>query len=375
MIARTEGSRETGHTLDYNEQKLKQAKALFLGALNYWQDPQALTRDDKLSRLHALNIRNKRVKVHTAHISLNFHPDDVISDRQMKIIAAGFLKRIGFADQPALLYRHVDAGHPHCHIVTTNIRPNGKRISNDLRAPSKLRAFCKQLEQTHQLVPAMEYAPDGSRIHRPADPGLPRALKYGQHATKTEIEKVLKHVLKKDTYTSLDQLNHLLRPYNVMADRGSKESNLYRNRGLYYRLLDSNGKKIGAPIKASAFEDRPTLKNLEKKFAENLLSLYLQKTQKEPELVQHSITAEENSITREEKRLTAAIPQPAEQPRSRRLPIEPRQEEPLRPEPQRRRLPIEPRQQQSQLPEPQRRRLPIEPRPVKEHDHHHGHSL
>jgi len=42
----------------------------------------------------------------------------------MTTIATGFMERIGFAEQPWLTYRHVDAAHPHMHIVTTNIQPD-----------------------------------------------------------------------------------------------------------------------------------------------------------------------------------------------------------------------------------------------------------
>lgn len=39
--------------------------------------------------------------------------------------------------------------------------------------------------------------------------------------------------------------------------------------GLVYRILDENGKPIGVPIKASAFYNKPTLKFLEVKYAQN----------------------------------------------------------------------------------------------------------
>ncbi|MGI8583448.1 MAG: relaxase/mobilization nuclease domain-containing protein [Chitinophagaceae bacterium] len=39
------------------------------------------------------------------------------------------MDKIGFAEQPYLVYQHLDAGHPHIHIVTTNIQQSGKRIS------------------------------------------------------------------------------------------------------------------------------------------------------------------------------------------------------------------------------------------------------
>ncbi len=38
------------------------------------------------------------------------------------------MSKIGFGDQPYLVYQHFDARHPHIHIVTTNIKSDGSRI-------------------------------------------------------------------------------------------------------------------------------------------------------------------------------------------------------------------------------------------------------
>ncbi len=70
-------------------------------------------------------------------------------------------------------------------------------------------------------------------------------------------------------YTSLPEFNPVLKLYNIVADRGDKESLMYKNGGLVYRVLDETGNKIGTPIKASEFYNKPTLRNLEKKFSIN----------------------------------------------------------------------------------------------------------
>jgi hypothetical protein len=80
---------------------------------------------------------------------------------------------------------------------------------------------------------------------------------------------VLDHVLNKFAYTSLDELNAILSLYRVRADRGREESLMYRSRGLYYRALDDNGRKIGAPIKASAFDQDWKLDYLQQRFVAN----------------------------------------------------------------------------------------------------------
>ena len=61
----------------------------------------------------------------------------------------------------------------------------------------------------------------------------------------------------------------MLKQYNVLADRGTEESIVYKKKGLYYRALDENGNKIGVPIKASLFHQKPTLTYLEQKFLLN----------------------------------------------------------------------------------------------------------
>ena len=86
MLAIPEATRDTRLTLLYNEEKLAERKAIFLGAFNYWQDDDQLTFDDKLQRFRDLSVLNERSLAQTIHISLNFHPDDELrlTDKNMK---------------------------------------------------------------------------------------------------------------------------------------------------------------------------------------------------------------------------------------------------------------------------------------------------
>ena len=61
------------------------------------------------------------------------------------------------------------------------------------------------------------------------------------------------------------ELNAVLKQYNVLADRGSDKSRIFQGGGLVYRILDEDGKPVGVPIKASDFYNKPTLKFLEEK--------------------------------------------------------------------------------------------------------------
>jgi len=94
-------------------------------------------------------------------------------------------------------------------------------------------------------------------------------VQYGKMETKRAINIVLRTVLDSYKYSSLPELNALLKLYNVSADRGTEDSRMYRNNGLMYRVLDEHGNKVGSPIKASQFFMKPTLKKLEENFKKN----------------------------------------------------------------------------------------------------------
>ncbi|MEJ7678114.1 MAG: hypothetical protein WKG06_09670 [Segetibacter sp.] len=94
-------------------------------------------------------------------------------------------------------------------------------------------------------------------------------MQYGRSEAKKAISNVLDGVLKNYKYTSLPELNSVLQDYNVLADRGSENSRVYKTQGLTYRILDEQGNKVGVPIKASDFYNKPTLTFLQERFTLN----------------------------------------------------------------------------------------------------------
>jgi hypothetical protein len=45
----------------------------------------------------------------------------MLSKEKITEIAVEYMDKIGFGEQPYLVYQHFDSGHTHLHIVTTNI--------------------------------------------------------------------------------------------------------------------------------------------------------------------------------------------------------------------------------------------------------------
>ncbi len=164
-----------------------------------------------------------------------------------------------------LLYQHHDAGHPHIHIVTTNIRRDGSKIEMNNIGRNQSEKARKAIELKFGLTQA-----EGRGQKQENELKLSiRKVQYGKMQTKRAITNVLDEVIHQYKYTSLPELNAILKLYNVMADRGKEDTTMYKKRGLVYSALDDNGNKIGTPIKASAFYSKPTLAFLEEKFKQN----------------------------------------------------------------------------------------------------------
>src|SRR6266536_1181464 len=266
MVAVIHASSSLNNALNYNEQKVKQGHGECLLAVNYPKDVEELNFYQKLCRLTNQAALNQRAKVKSVHISLNFDPSEKLPATTLKEIASVYMEKIGFGKQPYLVYEHRDAGHPHLHIVTTNIQANGRRIELHNIGRNQSEKARKEIEISFGLVQA-----DRKKMKQAYElkPVNAQKIQYGKSETRRAITNVLDAVLNNYKYTSLHELNAVLKLYNLMADRGSEDSRTYQKHGLVYRVLDSEGNKTSVPIKASLIYSNPTLKFLESKFQQN----------------------------------------------------------------------------------------------------------
>lgn len=299
MVARINTPSDITRALNYNEQKLRQGHAVLLHAGNYLKDADKLNFKEKLKRLQDLIMLNDRAKTNSLHISLNFDNADNLSAEKLIDIGNSYMNKIGFAAQPYLIYQHHDADHPHIHIVTTNIKSDGKRISLHNLGRNQSEKARKEIEKEFDLIKAE----NKQRLNYTLKPVDAQRVQYGKAETKRAITNVLNHVLPNYKYASLAELNAVLQQYNVVADRGKENSRIYNTNGLVYRVLDGKGNKVGVPIKASLIYNSPTLKSLAANFDRNDKEKQLHK-RRVMNAIDFALLKQSNSSIRE---LTSAL--------------------------------------------------------------------
>jgi hypothetical protein len=264
MVAKITSPHSVKRALNYNEKKVQNGQAVCIYAGNFLKDLGKMNFYDKLQRFQDLISLNDRAqKSNTLHISLNFQPSEKLNQKILTSIANEYMERIGFGKQPYLIYEHRDAGHPHIHIVTTNIDSTGKRIDTYNIGKLKSEVARNEIENKFGLVRATNVIQTGR--HKIDI----RKVEYGKVETKRAITKVLDEVMTRYNFNSLSSFNAILKTFNVLADRGKEGGRIHKFKGLLYYILNQKGEKVSVPIKSSLIYSKPTLERLESLFKIN----------------------------------------------------------------------------------------------------------
>jgi Relaxase/Mobilisation nuclease domain len=262
MVARLEPTLRLSRILSYNEEKVAQGQAEFIHLKNFLQNKDSITYENKFERFQRLNELNTRANIKMLHATLNFQPSEKLSNTELSAIADRYMQGLQMEKHPYLVYHHKDAKHPHIHIVTSLIRPDGSRVDTHRMANRLSEPTRKAIEQEFQLFPAQ--SPKSSPVLQPDQ--VRKITAKDELPVTQSVDRILASVNKHYHFTNLYEYNAILRAYNVTAETGSPGSKTRRHAGIYYVALDEEGNKISPPMMASQLSSRPTLPRLQHKF-------------------------------------------------------------------------------------------------------------
>ncbi len=262
MIAKIgKGSNMYGAIL-YNQQKVEKENGAVL-LLNKIPD----TMDGKYSTQYfnkcfepylSANIKTEKT---VRHISLNPDPADKVSDEQFTDMAQEYMERMGYGNQPYIVFKHTDIDRTHIHIVSTCVGINGRKIPDDYDHPRSM-SICRDLEIRYNLNKATE------QEHKQADK-IFKPVNHKNGDIKSQIASVVRHLPKYYSYSTMGSYNALLSLFNITAEEVKGERNGQTVNGLVYVALDENGYKVSNPFKASLFGKDAGVTQLQKHFEQS----------------------------------------------------------------------------------------------------------
>ena len=177
------------------------------------------------------------------HISLNPHPDDVLSDNQLADIAKEYMDKLGYGDQPFLVYKHEDIARHHIHIVSIRVDDTGKKI-NDKFEHIRSKEITRELEKKYGLHPA-------EKKQAAERPEL-KKVDYQAGDVKHQLSNTVKALASSYRFQSFTEYKALLSIYNVQAEEVKGEINGKPYNGIVYSATNGQGEKQGNPLKSSS---------------------------------------------------------------------------------------------------------------------------
>ena len=177
------------------------------------------------------------------HISLNPHQDDVLSDSQLADIAKEYMDKLGYGNQPYMVYKHEDIARHHVHIVSIRIDDTGKKI-NDKFEHVRSKQITRELEQKYGLHPA-------EKKQATERPEL-KKVDYRAGDVKHQLSNTVKALVGSYRFQSFTEYKALLSIYNVQAEEVKGEVNGKPYNGIVYSATNNKGEKQGNPFKSSS---------------------------------------------------------------------------------------------------------------------------
>ncbi len=259
MVAKISVGNSLYGAIAYNGEKINEAQGRLLTTNRIYNDGSGKVDIGKaMESFQTFMPRQTKVEKPVVHISLNPHPEDVLTDIELQNIARDYLEKLGFGSQPYLVFKHEDIDRHHLHIVTINVDENGKRLNRDFlfRRSDRIR---RELEQKYGLHSAERKNP---RLDNPL-----RKVDASAGNVKKQVAGTLKALNGQYRFQTMGEYRALLSLYNVTVEevQGNVRGREYH--GLVYSATDDAGDKVGNPFKSSLFGKAVGYEAVERKFA------------------------------------------------------------------------------------------------------------
>ena len=246
MVANIRSGSSPGGALYYNKEKVDKDEAEVL----FWQ--KMLEPFDKHGRMDVDACMdcfwpyleaNRRTTNTVFHASLNPSPEDKLTDEQFREIAREYMERMGYGNQPYIVFKHKDIDRQHLHVVSLRVDENGHKLPHDFEARRSMEIL-RDLERKYNLHPSVKGEEQADKV------GLHK-VNYREGNVKQQISSIVRSCLRNYKCSSYGEFRTLLELFNVSVEERTGTIDGRNYAGIVYGALTDDGYGIGTPFKSS----------------------------------------------------------------------------------------------------------------------------
>lgn len=260
MVAKISRGTSLYGALAYNYGKVLKGTAEILSGNRMISDRLGQPSEDmRLTLLSFENylLANRNTEKPVLHIALSPAPEDRLTAMQLEELAARYMEKMGYGDQPYIVFRHGDTHNTHIHIVSVCVDENGRKIS-DAYEHRRSMTVCRELEKDFGLRNGAEME------DRNLKPEL-KKVDASRGNVRHQVGGTLKAVLESYRFQTFGEYSALLSTLNIEARlvKGEYKGEPYT--GIIYSATDDRGRVVSPPFKSSRFGKRFGNEGLKKK--------------------------------------------------------------------------------------------------------------
>ena len=246
MVANIRTGATVGGAIRYNEEKVNrgQAEVLFWNRmLDPFNTTGRMSHERCMASFEPFLQANRRTINTVFHVSLNPSPEDRLTDEQLGEIAHEYMERMGYGEQPYIVFKHGDIAREHLHIVSLRVDSSGRKIS-DSHEYDRSMSILRDLEQKYGLHPSIKGLELQDRE------GL-RKVDYQKGDVKQQVSSTVRSCLRHYRCASFGEWRTLLETFNVSVEERTGTIDGRDYAGMIYGALTDDGYGIGTPFKSS----------------------------------------------------------------------------------------------------------------------------
>ncbi len=266
MVAKISTGKSVFGVLVYNKIKVDKNQADILYSQKMFISPDgSLSIRDCMDSFYPYLVNNNRTKNVVFHASINPDPKDKLSDEQLSVLCREYMGKMGYGNQPYMVFLHRDIQRTHAHIVSLRIDETGKKIPDTFENRRSM-AICRELEQKYRLhIPTKKEQRENEAPTKKID--------YKAGDLKHQVGIITKSIINNYHFQSLGEYRTLLEMFNVTVEdvKGEYKGKSYL--GLVYSVLDENGEKVSKPFKSSLFGKSVNAEALQKHFEKSKIAI------------------------------------------------------------------------------------------------------
>lgn len=201
-------------SIRYNESKVEAGEASVLFTMNIPNPSNPMATFEEYEK------GSLRCEKMSFHASIDPSVDDKMSDKDIEEFAKKLMEKLGYGDQPYIVYKHSDIDRVHYHIVSVRVDKEGRKI-NDSNERKRCHQILKDLAAEFGYMVGKGQKKDSRAEEFGVYKGFtPKAGNYS-----SQIEMLVSHAMRYH-FTTEPQFRMLMNTLNVDFDykkRGGKE--------------------------------------------------------------------------------------------------------------------------------------------------------